>query len=98
VHIGTDACDHSKQGLESEIPPETQNDPESEVTDGCDPSKKALDKTEVCHKNFDIDANDQTKQGPNQRLVRKTNMHQNQKLQRVVILPQVYQVTVLELK
>ncbi len=23
VHIGTDACDHSKQGLESEIPPET---------------------------------------------------------------------------
>ena len=26
--------------------------------------KKALDKTEVCHKNVDIDANDQTKQGP----------------------------------
>ncbi len=44
VHIGMDACDHSKQGLESEIPPETQNDPESEVTDGCDPYKKALDK------------------------------------------------------
>ncbi len=64
VHIGTDACDHSKQGLESEIPPEIQNDPESEIIDGCDPSKKALDKTEVCHKNFDIDANDQTKQGP----------------------------------
>ncbi len=41
VHIGTDSCDHSKQGLESEIPPETQNDPESVVTDGCDPSKKA---------------------------------------------------------
>ncbi len=40
VHIGTDAGDHSKQGLESEIPPETQNDPESEITDGCDPSKK----------------------------------------------------------
>ncbi len=64
MHIGTDACDHSKQELESEIPPETQHDPESEVTDGCNPSKKALDKTEVCHKNFDIDANDQTKQGP----------------------------------
>jgi hypothetical protein len=64
VHIGSDACDHSKQGLESEIPPETQIDPESEVTDGCDPSKKALDKTEVYHKNFDIDANDQINQGP----------------------------------
>jgi hypothetical protein len=64
VHIGMDACDHSKQGLESEIPPETQNDPESEVIDGCDTFKKALDKTEVSHKNFDIDANDQTKQGP----------------------------------
>ena len=58
-----DACDRSKQGLESEIPPETQNDPESEVTDGWDPSQKALEKTEVCHKHFDI-ANDQTKQGP----------------------------------
>ncbi len=61
MHIGTDASDHSKQGLESEIPPETQNNAESEVTHGCDPFKNALDKTEVCHKNFDIDANDQTK-------------------------------------
>jgi hypothetical protein len=52
VHIGTVACDHSKQGLESEIPSETQNYPESEITDGCDPSKKALDQTGVCHKNF----------------------------------------------
>jgi hypothetical protein len=34
------------------------------LQDGCDPSKKALDKTEVSHKNFDIDANDQSKQGP----------------------------------
>jgi hypothetical protein len=42
-----------------------ENNPsESEVTEGCDPSKKALDKTEVSNKNFDIDANDQTKQGP----------------------------------
>ncbi len=64
MHIRTDACDHSKQGLESEIPPKTQNDPESEVTDGCDLSKKALNKIEVSHMNFDIDANDQTKQGP----------------------------------
>ncbi len=55
---------YSKQGLESDIPLETQNDPESEVTYGCDPSKKAFDKTEVSHKNFDIDANDQTKWGP----------------------------------
>jgi hypothetical protein len=40
--------------------------------------KKALDKTEACHKNFDIDANDQTKQGPEpERLVQKTNMNHN---------------------
>jgi hypothetical protein len=64
VHVDMNACDHSKQGLESEIPSETQNEPESKVTDGCDPSKKALDKTEVSHKNFDIDANDQSKRGP----------------------------------
>jgi hypothetical protein len=43
VHIGTDTCDHSKQGLETDIPSETQNDSESEITDGCDPSKKSLD-------------------------------------------------------
>jgi hypothetical protein len=59
-----DACDHPKQGLESEIALETQNDPESEVTDGCDPSKSAIDKNEVCHEKFDMDANDQSKQGP----------------------------------
>ncbi len=34
----------------------------------------------------------------NQRLVQKTNMNQNQKIQRVAILPQIYQATVLELK
>jgi hypothetical protein len=59
-----DACDYSKQGLESEIPPETQNDPESEESDGWNYSKKALDKIEASHKNFDVDANDQSKQGP----------------------------------
>ncbi len=34
----------------------------------------------------------------NQRLVQKTNMNQNQKVQRVVILPQINQATVLEMK
>jgi hypothetical protein len=43
VHVNMDACDNSKQGTESEIAPETQNDPDSEVADGCDPSKEALD-------------------------------------------------------
>jgi hypothetical protein len=59
-----DAFDHSKQGLESEIAPETQHDPDSEVTDGCDLSKSALEKNEVSHENLDMDANDQSKQGP----------------------------------
>jgi hypothetical protein len=59
-----DACDHSKQGLESEIAPEIQSDPESEVTDDCDPFKSALDKNEVSHEKFDMDANNQSKQGP----------------------------------
>jgi hypothetical protein len=63
VYIGTVACDHSKQGIESEIPPENQNDAESEVTDGSENSKKTLDKSEVCHIKFDIDANDQTNPG-----------------------------------
>jgi hypothetical protein len=36
----------------------------AEVTDGCDPSKSALDKNEVFHENFDMVANDQSKQGP----------------------------------
>jgi hypothetical protein len=59
-----DTCDHSKQGLESDIAPETQHDPDSEVTDGCDLFKSALDKHEVSHENFDMDANDSSKQGP----------------------------------
>jgi hypothetical protein len=46
------------KGLESEIAPETQLDPDSEVTDVCDPSKSALDKHVVSHENFDMDAND----------------------------------------
>ncbi len=37
-HVDMNACDHSKQGLESQIASETHNDPESEVTDadGCE--------------------------------------------------------------
>ncbi len=58
-----DICDHSKQGLELEIAPEIQHDPDSEVTDGCGPSKSALDKHEVSHEKFDMDANYSSKQG-----------------------------------
>jgi hypothetical protein len=36
-HVDMNACDHSKQGLEIQIASETHNDPESEVTDSCDP-------------------------------------------------------------
>ncbi len=37
------ACDHSKQGLETQIASETHDDQESEVTDVCEPSKNVLD-------------------------------------------------------
>jgi hypothetical protein len=37
------ACDHSKQGLETQIASETHNDPESEVKDGCESSKNVPD-------------------------------------------------------
>ncbi len=43
-NVDMDACDLPKQGLESTIAPETQHEPNSEVTNGCDPSKSALDK------------------------------------------------------
>ena len=36
-------CDHSKQGLETQIASETHNDPKSEVTDGCESSKNVPD-------------------------------------------------------
>jgi hypothetical protein len=32
-HVDMNACDHSKQGLETQIALETNNDPDSEVTD-----------------------------------------------------------------
>ncbi len=39
-------------------------DPLSQVTDDCDPSKSALDENEFSNENFDMDVNDQSKQGP----------------------------------
>jgi hypothetical protein len=45
-HVDMNACDHSKQGLETQIASETHNDPESEVTDGCESSKKVPDDIE----------------------------------------------------
>jgi hypothetical protein len=40
------SCDHSKQGLETQIASETHNDPKSEVTDGCKSSKNVPDAIE----------------------------------------------------
>jgi hypothetical protein len=80
------ACDHSKQGLETQIASETHNDPKLEVTDSCESSKNVPDdiekdvtdvtgpkavmggsehsQNEFPHKNIDMNANDQSKQGP----------------------------------
>jgi hypothetical protein len=85
-HVDMDACDHSKQGLETQIASETHNDPEGGVTDACESSKNVLDDIEKVgtdgtgpkevmggnehsqnkksHKNNDMNANDQYKQGP----------------------------------
>jgi hypothetical protein len=38
--VDTYACNHSKQGLETQIASETHKDPVSEVTDGCESAKK----------------------------------------------------------
>ncbi len=79
------ACDHSKQGLETQIASETHNHPKSEVTDSCESSKNVPDdiekdvtyvtgpnavmggsehsQNEFPHKNIDMNANDQSKQG-----------------------------------
>ncbi len=84
-HVDINACDHSKQGLETQIASETHKDPVSEVTDGCDSSKNVPDdiekdvtdvtgpkeakggnehsQNEFDHKNNDMNANDQSKQG-----------------------------------
>jgi hypothetical protein len=40
------ACDHSKQGLETQIASETHNDPEVGVTDACESSKNVPDDIE----------------------------------------------------
>jgi hypothetical protein len=39
-------CDHSKQGLETQIASVTHKDPVSEVTDGCESAKNVLDDVE----------------------------------------------------
>jgi hypothetical protein len=63
-----DAFDLSKQGLESAIAPETQHDPDSEVTDGCDLSKSALNKKELSQENYEMQMINPNKD-QNQRLV-----------------------------
>ncbi len=85
-HVDMNACDHSKQGLETQIASETHKDPVSEVTDGCESSKNVPDdiekdvtdvtgqkevmggsehsQNEFAHENNDMNANDQSKQGP----------------------------------
>ncbi len=40
------ACDHSKQGLETQIASETHNDSKSEITDSCESSKNVPDDIE----------------------------------------------------
>ncbi len=42
-HVYINSCDHSKQGLETQIASETHNDPELDITDGCEPSKNVPD-------------------------------------------------------
>jgi hypothetical protein len=83
------ASDHSKQGLESAIAQEMQHDPDSEVTDGCDPSKSAPDENGLSHEKFDMDANDQSKQGPEPKIgIENQNKPESDvNLQMVVILP-----------
>ncbi len=44
--VDTYACDHSKQGLETQIASKTNKDPVSEVTDGCESAKNVLDDIE----------------------------------------------------
>jgi hypothetical protein len=44
--VDTYACDHSKQGLETQIDSETHKDLVSEVTDGCESAKNVLDDIE----------------------------------------------------
>ncbi len=44
--VDTYACDHSKQGLETQITSENHKDPVSEVTDGCESAKNVLDDIE----------------------------------------------------
>jgi hypothetical protein len=85
-HVDMNACDHSKQGLETQIALETHNDPDSENTNSCEASKNVPDdiekdvtdvtgpkeamggsehsQNEFAHKNNDMNAHDQSKQGP----------------------------------
>ncbi len=44
--VDTYVCDHSKQGLETQIASVTHKDPVSEVTDGCESAKNVLDDIE----------------------------------------------------
>ncbi len=44
--VDTYACDHAKQGLETQIASDNHEDPVSEVIDGCESAKNVLDDIE----------------------------------------------------
>jgi hypothetical protein len=44
--VDTYACDHAKQGLETQIALDNQKDPVSEIIDGCQSAKNVLDDIE----------------------------------------------------
>ncbi len=46
VQVDTYACDHAKQGLETQIASDNHKDPVSEVIDGCESAKNVLDDIE----------------------------------------------------
>jgi hypothetical protein len=100
-HVDMNACDHSKQGLETQIASETHNDPELEVTDSCESSKNVpddieKDATDVTGPKEVMGGIEHSQNGfpqminPNkdqkQRLVQKTQKDQNQKVQMVAML------------
>ncbi len=45
-HVDMNACDHSKQGIETQIASENHNDPEEGVTYACESSKNVPDEIE----------------------------------------------------
>jgi hypothetical protein len=80
-------------GVNSKKKPQSEEEEKEEVKEEEEGVATALDGTDVSHEHVDMNACDHSKQGLETQIASETQLIPNQKLQIVVNLPKMYQMT-----